>query len=1053
MPEHEMKLVQELLNKLKHADRKIHYYEQLLKAHGISCALPDNPVNSDSIETSEIKTAAVPSAPPRSKSDETSLPQHSQPKQSVVSSIESSSGKDKPKSFVMEKITAEHIKLFRSVFHGREEFYAKRTKYQTYTRPCWNRYDQNGVCPKQNDSRFPCKECRHKNFRILDDRTIFNHLSGNMEDGSDVIGIYPITSRNTCWFIVFDFDDKNHAKLYENAAHNETLTGKDLSFWDEINSLAEICEQYSIPYLLERSRSGYGAHLWIFFDEEIPCADARKFGNSLLSQGMKSVNFTTFRTYDRMMPMQDALEDNQAGNLIALPLQGRALRSGNSAFINKKQQVYPNQWNVLRYLRRVSKETLYHYLEQWNTEDPFGASTSLFESEDDPTRPWDIDRDVLHKEDANDTVEVVLANGIYIHKDHLAVRLQNQIRRLALYRNPEYFKAKHRNNELSNLKNPYFVYCGKDIDPYINLPRGCTDALLEKLKDAGIRVSVQDKRSRGQSLDITFNGSLRDNQINAIETLKNKSCGIISAATAFGKTVVGAALIAERKTSTLVLVNRSEILEGWYETLNDFLVINEPLPEYTTPTGRVKKRSSCIGRYGSAKKELNGLIDIAMVPSLVNHGEVKPEFTALLKQYGMVIVDECHHVAGDEYQEVLNTVMAQYVYGFTATPKRYDSQDKKMYFQLGTIRYRFSAKDRSLEQNIDHLINPRFTPFTGVINNSNDYNKMLDLTITDEIRNQLIVHDVLKCIADGRTPMILTKRVAHANVLYSLLADKADHVFNMAGTHSAKETRAMMEQRRSVPDDESVILISTGSKAGEGFNYPRLDTLMLAAPVSWEGSIEQYAGRLNRDYPGKKNVIIFDYVDSNIPMFERMYRKRLSTYRQIGFEVCTTISEGQAVKNTIFNGINFRDVFMEDIYSAKRNAVIFSLYLSHHVLNDFIIQTAETLRQGTVIHIVTLSPEKMDDEYADDQKRKIMSLRRNGFIVSTTDNMKFDCDYAIIDQNIVWYGNLNILARTDEDNDIIRFTDASAASSLLQNALRQSGIQPKTYALRTRLDI
>ena len=225
-----MNLVKELLNKLKHADQKIHYYEQLLEAHGISYALPDNPVNSDSIETSEIKTAAVPSAPPRSKSDETSLPQYSQPIQSVVSSIESSPVKEKPKSFVMEKITAEHIKLFRSVFRGREEFYAKRTKYQTYTRPCWNRYDQNGLCPKQSDSRFPCKECRHKNFRILDDRTIFNHLSGAMEDGSDVIGIYPITSRNTCRFIVFDFDDKNHAKLYENAAHNETLTGKDLSF-------------------------------------------------------------------------------------------------------------------------------------------------------------------------------------------------------------------------------------------------------------------------------------------------------------------------------------------------------------------------------------------------------------------------------------------------------------------------------------------------------------------------------------------------------------------------------------------------------------------------------------------------------------------------------------------------------------------------------------------------------------------------------------------------------------------------------------------------------
>ena len=1049
MSKHEMDLVKELLDKLKQADQKIHYYEQLLEAHGISYALPDNNISSDNTSNS----APVPSTSIQSKPAETAMEDNLQTKQADLQPVEPYPAKETPKTFIMEKITAEHIKLFRSVFRGREEFYAKRTKYQTYTRPCWNRYDQNGVCPKQSDSRFPCKECNHKNFKILDDRTIFNHLSGAMEDGSDVIGIYPITSRNTCWFIVFDFDDKNHSKLYENTARNESLTGKDPSFWEEVNSLAEICEQFSVPYLLERSRSGYGAHLWIFFDEEIPCTDARRFGNSLLSQGMKSVNVKTFRTYDRMMPMQDALEENQAGNLIALPLQGRALRSGNSVFINKKQQVYPNQWNVLRKLKRLSKDTLYHYLSKWDAEDPYGSSTTLFEFEEDSTRPWDSDRDVLHKEDVKDSVEIVLANGIYIRKDQLAVRLQNQIRRLALYRNPEYFKAKHRNNELSNLKNPYFVYCGKDIEQYINLPRGCTNALLKALNDTGIKTSIKDKRSKGTALDVTFNGRLKANQMSAINTLCKESCGIISAATAFGKTVVGAALIAERKTSTLVLVNRSEILEGWYETLNDFLTINEPLPEYTTPTGRVKKRASCIGRYGSTKKELNGLIDIAMVQSLVNNGEVKPEFTSLLKQYGMIIVDECHHVAGDEYQEVLNTVTAQYVYGFTATPKRYDSQDKKMYFQLGDIRYRFSAKDRSREQNIDHLISPRFTPFTGVINNSNDYNKILDLIITDETRNQLIVHDVLQCLSDGRTPMILTKRVAHAEILASLLTGKADHVFNMAGKHSAKETRALMEQRRNVTDDESIILISTGSKAGEGFNYPRLDTLMLAAPVSWEGSIEQYAGRLNRDYPGKKNAIIFDYVDSNIPMFERMYRKRLSTYRQIGFEVCTTSSEEQVIKNTIFNGINFRDVFMDDICTAERDAVIFSPYLSHQALHGFITKSAEALRRGTVIHIVTLSPDKMEPEYAEDQKRKIMLLRRNGFIVSSTNNMKFDCDYAIIDQSIVWYGNLNILARSDEDNDIIRFTDSSAASTLLQNAMRMAGIKPRTHALRTRLDI
>ena len=667
--------------------------------------------------------------------------------------------------------------------------------------------------------------------------------------------------------------------------------------------------------------------------------------------------------------------------------------------------------------------------------------------------PWDIHRDEIHPEDVKNNVDVVLANGIYINKQKIAVRLQNQIRRLALYRNPEYFKAKQRNNELSNLKNPYFVYCGRDIEQFINLPRGCTDALIASLKKAGIKVSVQDKRSAGRKLDVVFNGTLKENQSAAVSSLDNQSCGIISAATAFGKTVVGAALIAEHKVNTLILVNRREILEGWYETLTDFLTINEALPEYTTPTGRIKKRASCIGRYGSSKKELNGIIDVAMIQSLVNNGEVKPEFVKTLRQYGMVIVDECHHVAGEEYQEVLNTVMAKCVYGFTATPKRYDSQDKKMYFQLGQIRYRFTAKDRSKEQDIDHLVNPRFTSLTQPGAVSNDYNKMLDLVIEDDLRNQLVVKDVLKCVEKGRTPIVLTKRVAHAEHLYQMLEGKADHVLNMAGRQSAKEMRELIEERRSIRDDESVILISTGSKAGEGFNYPRLDTLMLAAPVSWEGSIEQYAGRLNRDYPSKKNVIIFDYVDSGIPMFDRMYRKRLGTYRQIGFDVCTAPFDSEITKNTIYNGLSFRKPFMDDICSAKRNAVIFSPYLSQKVLNEFIAGTEETLRRGTVIQIITLSANGMEAEYAENQRRKIIQLQRAGIIVSTTDNMKFDCDYAIIDQSVVWYGNLNILAQSDEDNDIIRFVDSTAASSLLKNAMKHAGIETKTHALRTRLDI
>ena len=1018
MDQKEKELFNQLLEKLDRAEQKARYYETLLKENGISF---------------EFSPGKQPAKEPESKPEETREPVRSAPEP------------------VYEPITRQHVTVFRSVFRGREEFYAKRTQYQTYTRPCWNRYAQNGLCRKQSEPKFQCRNCDHQAFKQLTDETIISHLRGTREDGSDVIGIYPITRNNTCWFLVFDFDDKNHASVYENASHNEELTGKDTSFWKDVFALASICRQFSVPYLVERSRSGFGAHLWIFFDQELPCADARRFGNTLLTEGMKSVNVTSFRTYDRMMPMQDELSENQAGNLIALPLQGQALRKGNSAFVDDSGIAYPNQWAVLRNLKRYPKEQLYQRLKEWQNEDPYGECNTLF-SDGDPTKPWDRDQMSLKLSDIEGEAEIVLANGIYVNKENLKPRFQNRIRRLALFRNPEYFKTRKRNQEISNLKNPYYIYCGRDIRNYIYLPRGCEEALFEAMNAGGITYHLRTEYCKPRTLNVTFQGTLKQNQIDAIQSLKNTSCGIISAATAFGKTVVGAALIAERKVNTLILVNRSEILDGWYETLTDFLDIKEELPTYQTAKGTVKQRSSCIGRFGGTKKELNGIIDVAMIQSLVQKGTVKQELADIIKGYGMVIADECHHVAGEEYQVLLSTVMAQYVYGFTATPKRYDSQDQKMYFQLGKIRYRFSAKDRALEQNIDHLIYPRFTSSVNPGAESNDYNKMLDLLTEDASRNQLIVSDVLNCLKQNRTPIILTKRVKHALILYELLKDKADHVFCLSGVKSVKEAKALLEERKQVPDEESVILVSTGSKAGEGFNYPRLDTLMLAAPISWEGSIEQNTGRLNRDYHTKKNVIVFDYVDSGIPMFERMYRKRLSTYRQIGFDVCAAIEE-TVQKNVIYDGKTFRNDFIHDIQAAKESAVIFSPYLSGQVCDAFINRVEETLRRGVTIRIATIAADVMEPEYIEGQTRKIRSLQNHGILVTAVHAKKYDVNYAIIDRHIIWYGNMNLLGKSDEDNDVIRIDDAKTAAELLKHAMERSGMQKITHGLQTRLDV
>ena len=474
-------------------------------------------------------------------------------------------------------------------------------------------------------------------------KKIIAHLLGTKEDESDVIGVYPLLPNGTCRFIVFDFD--NHEK----GAEVTDFANTDNEWHKEVEALRKMCELNGIRPLVERSHSGKGAHVWIFFKKAIPAATARNFGFLLLDKGSTSINLKSFHYYDRMYPSQDVA--SSIGNLIALPLQGQALKNGNSAFVDENWNTYPNQWDILF----------------------------------NKTRKLGIE-DVVGK------IHLVLGNGVYIDTLNLMPRIQNQIRSLEAFDNPEFYKNKRLG--YSNYYNFSAVYLGKDIDGYIQIPRGLRENIIQECEKAGISVDVSDQRETGQPIRVSFKGDLRMQQELAAEKLLSHSDGVLSAATAFGKTVVCSYLIAERKVNTLILLQSKDLLNQWVDELNHFLEIREEPPDYETKTGRKKKRNSVIGILHGNKNTLTGIIDVAMVGSMYSRGK----FNERINSYGMVIMDECHHAASNTSMELLQKINAKYVYGVSATPKRGDSLDRIIYMLLGPLRHRLCKQWRDVSR-------------------------------------------------------------------------------------------------------------------------------------------------------------------------------------------------------------------------------------------------------------------------------------------------------------------------------------------------------------------
>jgi superfamily II DNA or RNA helicase len=759
------------------------------------------------------------------------------------------------------------IDLFRSLFRGREDVYPRRfenikTGKKGYAPVCHNEW-VSGICEKP---RIRCEDCIHRRFLPVTNDIIRNHLLGT--DPQDTtrrdftVGVYPMLPDETCWFLAVDFDKA--------------------SWREDGQAFLETCKLFEVSAALERSRSGNGGHIWIFFSEPVPAVLARKMGAFLLTQTMERRPEIGLDSYDRFFPSQDTLPKGGFGNLIALPLQKKPRESGNSVFVDEDFFLYQDQWAFLSSIQRMSCNQVERIVGNAEKQGELtGVRIPVTDENDD--RPWvsppsrkQKETPILGPLPAN--IELVLSNQIFISKSDLTPSLRNRLIRLAAFQNPEFYQAQAM--RLSTYGKPRIISCCEDFPKHLALPRGCLDELVELFQSLGVEVKVVDERYYGTPLDLPFHGELHPEQQQAADFLLQYETGILAASTAFGETVVAAYLIAQRKVNTLVLVHWRGLLDQWVKMLSQFLQVS---PKE-------------IGQIGGGRRKPTGGIDVAMVQSLYQDAIVDD----LVGQYGQLIVDECHHISAVSFEQVVRQCKARYITGLSATVTRKDGHHPIIFMQCGPIRYKVDDRKQAESRAFDHRVIVRPTSFRLPSylqsRQTQSIQEIYSLLVNDEERNRMIIDDVVAAVMAKRNPVLLTERREHLDLLVNLLAGRIQNVFVLAGGMGKKQRKHLMDQVAAIPVDEPRVIVATGRYLGEGFDDARLDALFLALPISWRGTLIQYAGRLHRANAAKSEVVIYDYVDFEVPVLAKMHARRRSGYKTMGYQIGVQEQRREAVQ-------------------------------------------------------------------------------------------------------------------------------------------------------------